>query len=328
MSADAMHRCLELAREGRGCVGNGALVGAVLVRDGVIIAEGLHTGFGKPHAERQLLEKFEQKISSSDTLYVNLEPCCHHGKTPPCTDIIIDRGIKHVVYGMRDPDQRVSGQGIAALQNAGVDVTGPVERAACEWLNRGFISVRTKGRPWITLKQAIAADGSISNPDGSPKAITSAAQNAWSHARLRATHDAILVGVGTILSDNPQLTVRDTEVAVRPRRIVLDPHGRIPSDAKVLTDEHHARTIVVGCTGSAGFAQAKDALLQTGVTLLEVDMTADSSLALHQLWPQLLSLDGGAGGITSILVEGGRKTWLFFRSAGVLDMQVILAGKC
>lgn len=336
-----MHRCRVLAARGRGRVGNGALVGAVLVRDGNLIAEGWHQAFGAPHAERHLLENFEQKISSSDTLFVNLEPCCHQGKTPPCTDIIIERGIRRVVYGMHDPDPRVAGKGIDILRAAGITVIGPVERASCEWLNRGFVSVRTKSRPWITLKQARMPDGSIANADGSPLHITSDAQNAWSHQSLRATHDAILVGVGTVLADNPHLTVRHVSPVivsspatlrraqgdtVQPWRIILDPHGRMPVTAKLVTDEHRARTIIVQCQESKNSKETKDVLQGQGVRILEVDMTSDAGFALNQLWPHLINLDGGAAGVTSVLVEGGTRTWDFFRRAGVVDAEVTLVG--
>ena len=139
-----IHRCLTLAERGRGKVGLNPLVGAVLVRNGRIIAEAFHAGFGKVHAERQLLENLDQKISTEDILYVNLEPCCHQGKTPACIDIIRERGVKNVVFGMIDPDPLVQGKGIECLRNAGIEVIGPVERARSEWLNRGFVSLRAK----------------------------------------------------------------------------------------------------------------------------------------------------------------------------------------
>ena len=154
-------RCLEIANEYRGRVGNGACVGAVLVRGGSAIAEGVHRGFGLFHAERDLLLNFKGKIKPDDTLYVNLEPCCPSPtkKTPPCTDIIIERGVKRLVYGMTDPDTRVSGKGIAILQEAGVSVEGPVASELCARFNRGFVSLRTKGIPWILLQpQESSAD--------------------------------------------------------------------------------------------------------------------------------------------------------------------------
>ena len=140
-----MRRCLDLAKQGRGLTGMNPLVGAVLVRDENILAEGWYRGVGTDHAEVDMIKKLDQTIQPKDRLYVNLEPCNHTGETPPCTQAIIDHGITHVVVGMVDPDKRVAGQGIAALREAGVAVTGPICRAECERLNRGFISVRTKG---------------------------------------------------------------------------------------------------------------------------------------------------------------------------------------
>ena len=241
--------CLKLAEQGRGFVGNGALVGSCLVRDGKVLAEGYHSAYGEAHAERILLENYEQKISTQDILYVNLEPCCHHGKTPPCTDIILEKGVKKLVFGMQDPDPRVAGEGIRILEAAGVQCIGPIDSAVCRRFNRGFVSVRENNRPWITLKSAKTADGRIANDDGSPLKITSEEQDAWSHEFLRAKHDAILVGVKTIIQDDPELTVRfchpERSRRIQPMRVILDPHGRIPQDAKVLNDEYAEKTIVV-----------------------------------------------------------------------------------
>lgn len=321
-----MRRCLELAEQGRGLIGNGALVGSVLVRDGKIIAEGCHEAFGKAHAERELLENFTQEIKATDILYVNLEPCCHTGKTPPCTDIILERGIKTVVYGLRDPDVRVGGQGLAVLRDHGVNVIGPVIPEECARLNRGFLSVRTKNRPWITLKSAQMSNGRIANADGSPLTITSPEQNEWSHNNLRATHDAILVGVGTILHDDPQLTTRFAENPPRLLRIILDPHLRIPETAKVLTDDKRTDTIIVYCSQSKNVDLAKIAQLQTaGIRLIDIDMR-DGHFDWKALWHSLITPSGDYNGITSILVEGGLKTWKIFRNHKLVDQEITLMG--
>ncbi len=321
--ADAMHRCLELAALGRKSVGNGALVGAVLVRDGKIIAEGYHRAFGEAHAERALLESFTDPIEPDDVLYVNLEPCCHHGKTPPCTDSIIERGIKHVVYGMSDPDSRVAGQGIAALSEAGISAEGPVLRAECEWLNRGFISVRTKQRPWITLKSAMTHDGRTANADGSRLLITSKEQDVWSHTFLRARHDAILVGVQTVINDNPTLDARLSDHSdYHPWRIILDPQGRIPHDAKVVSDDHASSTIII----VDPTAEKNVELLQkNGVHVFEVSVK-DGAFVWEELWKVLLASDGYFQGVTSLLVEGGKKTWSTFNEADFFDIRVELTG--
>ncbi len=321
--ADAMHRCLDLASLGRQSVGNGALVGAVLVRDGKIIAEGYHAAFGSAHAERALLEAFTDDINPDDILYVNLEPCCHHGKTPPCTDIILERGIKHVVIGMMDPDPRVSGEGIAILQKNGVSVTGPILRAECEWLNRGFVNVRTKQRPWITLKSARSADGRIANSDGSPFKITSPEQDQWSHRYLRARHDAILVGVQTVINDNPTLDARLSEKPdYHPWRIVLDPQGRIPHTSTVVTDVCATSTIVIV---TPECAKNVEALKDNGVSIFVVPST-DNGFIWEELWQQLLASSGEFHGVTSVLVEGGEQTWSMFKNASMYDLEVFLRG--
>lgn len=324
-----MRQCLELATKGRSKVGNGALVGAILVRSGQIIAQGYHRGFGLPHAEADLLNSFENSIDPNDTLYINLESCCHQGKTPPCTDAIIARGIRRVVIGMVDPDQRVAGQGIATLRAAGVVVEGPFPRASCEYFNRGFINVRTKGRPWITLKMAMDRAQSISNVDGSPKKITSPEQDSWAHNFLRAQTDAILVGVGTIITDDPELTARyanmnNKSIQYAPYRIILDPQLRIPLSAKVVSDEWRQKTIVVTTPDRAESAEAAT-LQKRGVRLLAVPL-ADDHFDWNALWSILTTPDGDFHGITSILVEGGRRTWQAFRNARMVDEEVILVG--
>jgi len=208
MHAYFLRHCLTLAEHGRGKTGINPMVGAVLVREGKIIAEGWHHQFGTAHAERDLLNSFPD-VRPTDTLYVNLEPCCHtQKKTPPCAQLLIERGVKNVVYGMRDPNPAVAGKGIALLNKNSVQTFGPVLEQECKRLNRGFVSVMTKKRPWITLKRAVTADGRFANPDSSPLKITSSVQDVWAHQFLRARHDAILVGIGTVIADDPQLTMR------------------------------------------------------------------------------------------------------------------------
>lgn len=325
-----IRRCLDLAEHGRGSVGINPLVGAVLVRDGKIIAEAYHSAFGKAHAERQLLEKDEQNIRSTDVLYVNFEPCCHQGKTPACTDIIRERGVKHVVFGMVDPDPRVAGKGIAALRNDGIEVIGPVLRAECEWLNRGFISLHTHGRPWVTLRQARTRSGAIAKPDGSPLKITSEAQDRWTHGWLRARHDAILVGVQTIVADDPALTVRFGLDLSSPLRIVLDPHLRIPLGAKVVNGELAKGTVILredsDDSEETKASEEKRRILEgRGVPFWKIPL-AGSIFDLDALWKALTTPQGDFHGIASTLIEGGARTWRFFRKAGIVDEEVILVG--
>ncbi len=319
-----MRRCLELAEQGRGRVGNGALVGSVLVRAGKIIAEGFHAGFGMPHAERDLLTKFGGEIQSTDVLYVNLEPCCHHGKTPPCTDILFERGIRTVVVGMLDPDVRVAGQGIALLRDSGVEVIGPVLRAQCEWLNRGFISIRTNGRPWITLKKAQMADGSIAKPDGSPLKITSQDQDTWSHTWLRARHDAILVGEGTVKKDNPSLDIRFLENKksdqINHLRIVLDKNCSTSIESKIIQNSSHNTLVVV----SPDAPEANQNFLrERGVRVVTIPLS-NGIFEWSSLWSILPSPTDTFPGLTSILVEGGQRVWDTFKQAGMVDAEILL----
>lgn len=344
-----MSRCLELASLGWGAVGNGALVGAVLVRDGAIISEGAHLKYGNSHAERHLLEKFDHKIRSTDTLYVNLEPCCPGPgkKNPPCTDILLERGIRHVVIGMTDPDPRVAGKGIQLLRAQGVIVKGPVLRASCEYLNRGYISLRQRHRPWIIVKSARARDGTICNADGTTKKITSLQQDVWSHTFLRARVDAILVGVNTTVIDDPILNTRlvqkkfvNSKLTLNrdeenmntnndqcnPKRLILDPHLRIPLSAQVVTDDAKHRTMILTSEAATQLRSAKLSQLRDGGIDVRVLPVIDGRFDWNALWKELITPSGDYHGIASILVEGGQRTWDAFNEAGFVDEEVTLMG--
>lgn len=313
-----MQRCLELADRGRGKTGINPLVGAVLVRDGSVLAEGWHEAFGADHAEAMLLKR--SRVDAHDVLYVNLEPCCHHGKTPPCTDAIIHAGIRNVVYGMEDPNPNVAGKGISTLRSSGINVRGPVLRAQCEWLNRGFVSVIRSGRPWVTLKKAVTSEGKIAHDDGSSLKITSESQDVWSHAYLRARHDAILVGVGTVNADDPQLTVRIMNKNIdqslpQPIRLILDPNLHISRTSRILL---HGTVIVTA-------VRAPEEILKTGVRVFTVPLDGDH-FAWDELWDVLITPTSDFYGITSVLVEGGSSTWESFKKSGMVDAEVVLVG--
>jgi diaminohydroxyphosphoribosylaminopyrimidine deaminase/5-amino-6-(5-phosphoribosylamino)uracil reductase len=330
-----MQRCLDLAERGRGLVGTNPLVGAVLVREGSMIAEGWHAAFGADHAERMLIKKFDQEVQPNDVLYVNLEPCCHQGKTPPCTDIIIESGIKNVVYGMRDPNSAVAGQGIALLRESGIEVKGPVLPELCRRLNRGYVSLQEQGRPYITLKRAQTIDGKIASPDGSQKQITSQKQDEWSHTYLRAKHDAILVGVQTVIADDPQLTVRChpersrrmnkkiDQTLAHPLRLILDPQLRTPLDVNVVNGDLAAGTIIIADREAA--SENEKELLERGVRILRIPQQ-DGAFDWRVLWSMLTTPEEDFCGITGILVEGGPKTWKSFKKAGFMDEEVVLVG--
>lgn len=320
-----MRRCLELAARGRGFVGNGALVGAVLVRDGAVVGEGWHRGYGLAHAERDLLQKFDQQCCSTDVLYVNLEPCCHEGKTPPCTDSILKSGVTTVVVGMLDPDPRVAGKGIATLREEGVTVIGPVLESECAWFNRGFITLRTKARPWITLKRAQTRTGDIAAPDGNRLHITTQEQDVWSHTHLRAMHDAVLVGIGTVITDNPFLNTRfvqnTTPTAGVPYKIVLDRNCDIPNNSRIF--EQHPERVMVVCDEDAPRTRVS-VIGNLGARIVRVACT-DEGFVWPALWEALTVPRDTYTGIASVLVEGGVRTWDTFKRHGT-DMEVTLVG--
>lgn len=224
-------RCaLELAERGTECSPN-PRVGCVLVRGGEIVGRGWHKKYGGPHAEVNAVRDAEDAARGA-TAYVTLEPCSHYGKTPPCADMLIERGIARVVCGMRDPNPKVDGGGFAKLERAGIEVKSGVLEDECRWTNRGFIRRMTLGRPWVTLKAAASLDGKIALENGESKWITGPESRALVHA-MRAGSDAVLTGIGTVLADDPQLTVRDAPGRT-PLRAVLDRRLRTPLDAKVL----------------------------------------------------------------------------------------------
>lgn len=274
------------------------------------------------HAERSLLEQWPHPVEPGDVLYVNLEPCCHSGKTPACTDILHMRSVKTVVYGMRDPDERVSGKGIGMLKAQGINVIGPMLEKECATLNRGFVSVRTKHRPFITLKKARTSTGAIAYPDGAPRKITSLEQDHWAHTELRSTHDAILIGVGTVMTDNPRLDTRFDELkrGYQPWRIVLDPQLRIPRDATLVTDDVRKSTIIV--TDPSMLPQAGE-LQAAGIRVFGVEQRK-GVFVWESLWQALCVPHGAYEGLTSILVEGGRRTWERFRADDMVDEEVEL----
>lgn len=230
-----MRRCFTLAKKGIRETLPNPLVGCVVAdKDGNIIADGYHKKWGENHAERDALLKLEGKVPDGCVLYVNLEPCSHFGKTPPCADLIIEKGIKRVVIGMTDPNPIVSGRGIKKLQNAGIEViTGVLEDEAKD-LNRVFIKNITKKLPYVTIKTAITADSKIALSNGESKWITDDYSRRLVH-KMRGEYQAIMTGSGTVLADNPKLTSR-TKGTKNPIRIILDREGKIPLNYNVFED--------------------------------------------------------------------------------------------
>ncbi len=302
-----MARCLQLAERG-GRTSPNPRVGCVIVSArGKVLAEGWHRGPGTRHGEADALSKLGGRAKGA-TMYVNLEPCNHQGRTPPCAPAVIESGVARVVIGAMDPIPGHAG-GARRIARAGIEVTRGVLVEACEELNRGFFKVARAGRPWFTLKAAITLDGRIATKRGESKWITGAEARAEVHA-LRAAHDAVLVGIGTVLADDPKLTVRDA-AGDDPRRVVLDSRLRTPVTAAVL-----GKTLIVG-TDRAPAARRRR-LERAGATVLQLPADRRGRVRLDALGPAL----AGAG-ICSVLVEGGGEVHAALLAAGLVDELVL-----
>ncbi len=314
--AAAMSRALELAAQGRGLTAPNPMVGCVVVKDGVIIAEGWHHACGQAHGEPDALARIGYQAQGA-TLYVNLEPCCHWGRTPPCTEAILRSGASRVVVAMQDPDPRVDGRGIAALRAAGLDVQVGLLEGAARRLNERYLVKTVLSRPFITLKVAMTLDGRTATRDGRSSWITS--DRARGHCRQeRARSQAILVGVDTVLSDDPRLTARDPDAAARgltdPVRVVLDSRLRTPTNAKVLNDDG---VPVLICTTEAGLRSPRaQALQEAGAQLIGCGEgeQVDLDLALHALLERQL---------VDVFVEGGATVHGALLDAGVVDRYLV-----
>lgn len=309
-----MARCLELAERYRGRTSPNPIVGCVIVdRRGKVIAEGAHRGPGTDHAEIVALKKLGRRAPGA-TLYVNLEPCNHHGRTPPCAPVVRDAGVARVVVGMLDPVPDHAG-GVAVLRKAKIAVTTGVLRAACERANRPFVTWARHGRPAFTLKAAMTLDGKIATVAGESKWITGPEARA-DVMRLRSTHDAVMVGIGTVLADDPQLTAR-TPRARDPHRVVIDGQLRTPPGARLLDGAaDRARVIVV--TGPGAPAERENALLARGAEVWRVPVRPDGRLELAPA-ARRLAIEG----ITSVLVEGGGELHASLLAAGLADALVL-----
>jgi diaminohydroxyphosphoribosylaminopyrimidine deaminase/5-amino-6-(5-phosphoribosylamino)uracil reductase len=310
-----MRRALGLAERGRGAVEPNPLVGAVLVRDGVVVGEGWHQRFGDPHAEVHALGAAGEAARGS-TLYVTLEPCCHHGKTPPCTDAVLRAGVARVVAALADPFPQVAGQGARQLEAAGVRVKLGVCEAEARRVNAPYLKLLETGRPWVHAKWAMTLDGKIATRTGDSRWISNEASRRVVH-QLRGRVDAIVVGIGTVLADNPQLTARPAGPRTA-ARVVLDSQGRLPADC-VLAQTARAVPTLLATTGR--IPPAKRAGLEAlGCEVLPL-AEADGRPAVQALLGEL-----GRRRWTNILVEGGGEVLGSFRDAGAIDeVHVFLA---
>ena len=315
-----MVRCLELAFRGAGCVSPKPMVGALLVgTNGQVLAEGWHDVYGGPHAERRAIEEALRRhgpeVLQQATLYVNLEPCAHYGKTPPCADFILEHGIPRVVVGMIDPFPQVAGRGIARLRAHGVKVEVGVLEQTCQRFNEAFVHHVHTGRPLVTLKMAQTLDGFVATPAGQSRWISGEQARKLVH-RWRAVLDGVLVGSGTAAADNPSLTVRHVE-GRQPVRIVLDRTGSLPPTLRLFTDEHVAHTLVVVGPGAQPAYAA--ALQQAGGRLWTLPLR-ERHLDLEALLERL-GREGGLEGrpLQSLLVEAGPRLATALLRQGLVD---------
>ncbi|HSZ80926.1 MAG TPA: bifunctional diaminohydroxyphosphoribosylaminopyrimidine deaminase/5-amino-6-(5-phosphoribosylamino)uracil reductase RibD [Polyangia bacterium] len=310
-----MRRALALAARGRGSTRPNPLVGAVIARGGRVVAEGFHRRAGAPHAEVNALVRLRPGAARGATLYVNLEPCCHTGRTGPCTEAILAAGIGRVVVGMRDPNPLVDGRGVARLRRAGVRVDVGCLEAESLALNRAFAIWVRERRPLVTLKAAASLDGFIApakiarpRKRRAPVWITGPEARRVAH-ELRAAHDAVLVGSGTVLVDDPHLTVRLPDATCAPTRVVLDGRLRTPTKAHVLAGG--APTLIFTRRGASP-ARVR-ALRAAGAEVVEL-AAARGHLPIAAVLRALAARD-----IQSVLVEGGAAVHGAFIAAGLVD---------
>jgi diaminohydroxyphosphoribosylaminopyrimidine deaminase/5-amino-6-(5-phosphoribosylamino)uracil reductase len=310
-----MREALSLAARARGRTAPNPLVGALVVRGGERVAAGHHLRLGAPHAEAVAIARAGGRARGA-TLYVTLEPCAHTGRTPPCIEAVLEAGFRRVVVGTRDPDPRTAGRSLARLRRAGCAVAAGVESEACRELNRGYFSRVERGRPHTTLKLAATLDGRIATAAGESRWITGPEARAWVH-RLRGRVDAVAVGSGTALADDPLLTARRGRRTVhRPTRVVIDSKLHTPPNA---------RLIRAGEPGSAWILTTRDAaarraarLEQAGARVERVGGSAPK-VDLRAAWRRL-----GALGVNDLLVEGGGELAASLLRAGLVDRLCLL----
>lgn len=313
LKEEFMRRALTLAEKGGGRTSPNPLVGAVLVKDGRVISEGYHSKAGQPHAEVHALDRVREAASGA-TLFVTLEPCNFFGKTPPCTDRLIDSGISRIVIGLTDPNPRVSGQGIARLKQAGIDVEHGVLAEEVERQNETYVKHITSGSPFVMLKTAVSLDGKITAEKGRPFRLTGHEGQRLVHA-LRSEYDAVLVGIGTVLSDDPRLTAR-IEGGRNPIRVIVDSRARLPEESFLASSARRTRTLLAA-TSKASKAKV-NRLADLGVEVWKT-REKDGRVDLRHLLSEL-----GRDDITSVLVEGGSEIAATLAADGLIDKYVFL----
>ena len=304
-----MQRALQLAEKGRLTSSPNPMVGAVIVKGGKVIGEGFHATPGKPHAEILALKQAGPSARGG-TLYLNLEPCCHHGRTGPCTEAILSAGLKRVVFAIRDANPLVSGKGARILRKAGIEIATGLMRQEALLQNDKYFSFHANGRPFTILKTAQSLDGRIATSSGDSKWITSSQARKRGHA-LRAEVDAVLVGMGTVRSDNPALTVRHLK-GPNPYRIIISTNLKFPKTCRLVDENSDYRTIIATTEAQATrFARTK-----RGKDLIfwSIKKNRNGSLNLNDLLSKARDF-----GIASILIEGGAATATSFLQAQLVD---------
>ncbi len=305
-----MSQALQLARKGLYTTDPNPRVGCIIVKDGEVVGEGWHERAGEPHAEVHALHAAGNKAAGA-TVYVTLEPCCHHGKTPPCSEALIEAQIARVVVAMQDPHSRVAGQGLQQLREAGIEVATGILEAQAQALNPGFIKRMQTGRPYVRSKLAMSLDGRTAMASGESKWITSEAAR-QDVQRLRARSSAIVTGVGTVLADDPNMTVRLENTERQPLRVVVDTHLSMPVTARML--QQPGRTLVMTCSEDDA---AREALEQAGAEVTRLPFsrdTVDMPAVLDTL---------GEMEVNEVLVETGATLSGAMLQAGLIDELII-----
>jgi len=306
---------IEIAKKGSGKVSPNPLVGCIVVKNDRILGAGFHEKFGGKHAEVNAIEKAGSNIEGA-TIYSNLEPCSHFGKTPPCVDLIISSRIKKVVIGTLDMNPQISGKGVKKLKAAGIEVKVGVLENECIGLNKFFFKYITKKLPYVTLKAAQTIDGKIADKAGESSWISSVPSRKYVHS-LRARYDAVLVGAGTVEKDDPKLTVRLTE-GRNPKRIILDPDLGLNLNHKIFTRNSDKNLIVITSRKSIGKKRRINKLNSLGVTLLFAKEERDNRINLKSALRELQKIR-----IASVLVEGGSQVFTSFIKENLFDDMII-----
>lgn len=311
-----MRMALELAQRGCGRTNPNPMVGAVIVKDGRVIGQGYHDHYGGLHAERAALQSCTESPRGA-VLYVTLEPCCHFGRQPPCTDAILEAGIKRIVVGSSDPNPLVSGRGLTQLSSGGVQVETEFLQAECDALNPVFFHFICTGTPYVTMKYAMTMDGKIATRTGASRWITGETARQRVHAE-RGHYAAIMAGIGTVLTDDPLLTCR-TEDGRNPLRVICDTHLRIPLEGQIVRTASSVPTVIAAGSGSN---EKRKQLEAAGCRVWDMPMS-DGHVDLQALMKRL-----GDEKIDSVLLEGGSTlNWAALETGIVQKVQAYIAPK-